>query len=206
MKNTGIIFQVLLLFAASPALLGQTLLSGDIRVLRAERRINLQYDYSGMAVGEFATEEAYIAHRKAEKTKEAGLSFEEWLSKWTGNRTSIFQPQFEKALNAELDKYGVRAMQYSDNPAYTLIVHTTFTEIGWSGFGAKKDAVIDLTITLVKTTSLNEKLAVIDLRKMKSRRELFHYGQTYDASLRVGSCYERAGEDLGEFIVKEVFK
>lgn len=205
MRNSGIIILVLLFLLSSDLVSGQKLRSGNLMVLRGQTLLNLQYDYSGMAVGKFSNENDYVADRTADLNKSKPGSGDIWASKWVSNRASTFQPKFEQELNARINEFRIMAKEGQDDAKYTLIIHTTFTEPGFNAF-VKKRAEINLTVTLVETSAKDRSLAVIDMPEMKNEQEAFHYGEQYDTGLRISTCYERAGEKLGKFLAKTAFK
>ena len=71
------------------------------------------------------------------------------------------------------------------------------------GYGPRKSAYISLAINLVETANPSKVLASIEMK-----REEGHYmgDLEVDAGLRIESCYERAGADLGGFLVREALK
>ena len=206
MKKSGITILILSFFFASGILFGQKLVTGHLHILKGQTTVNIQYDYSDMGVGKFKNEDDYVADRTADMNKHSDGSGDKWASKWVSNRASMFQPKFETAFNAELYKYGLIAKEGVEDAKYTLIVHTTYTEPGYNVGVSSERAHIDVVVTLVETAARNVPLAVIDMPKMKNEGKMFHYGAAYDTGLRVSTCYERAGEVLGEFLVKNVFK
>ena len=90
---------------------------------------------------------------------------------------------------------------------YTLICKTTFVEPGFNASMvvsfAKKPAYIDMTFELVETQTPGTVLATIEMKKVESKSM---GGYDYDTGGRIESCYERAGDNLGGFLKKNVFK
>ena len=205
MKNSVMTVLVFSFLFSSAVVSAQKLRSGNLLVLRGQTLLNLQYDYSGMAVGKFSNENDYVADRMADMNKSDPGSGDKWAAKWVSNRASTFQPKFEQELNGQINQYRIMAKEGQEESKYTLIIHTTFTEPGFNAF-VKKRAEINLTVTLVETSARDKSLAVIDMPEMKNEQELFHYGEAYDTGLRISTCYERAGEKLGKFLAKTVFK
>ena len=183
------------------------LLSGDFKALKGQSEVLLSYDYSNMAVGKYKNADEYTSERVAEMNKKKAGSGDEWLAKWTGDRTDRFQPSFRKDFNSEVDSYGLSGKDDSPNAKYTLVVHTTFLEPGFNASMAvsfaKKPAYIDVTVDLVETANPGTVLGTVEMKKIQSKSM---GGYDYDTGGRIESCYEKAGEILGKYLVKSVLK
>ena len=186
---------------------GQKLKSGDIKVLKGQNLINLQFDYSKATIGKFKSEDDYITNGIAERNKKKAGSGDEWAEKWKSDRKNKFQPAFENEFNDALRAFNVKGKDDAIEAKYTLICSTTFVEPGFNASMvvsfAKKPAYIDLTIELVETSKPGTILATIELKKVESKSM---GGYDYDTGSRLESCYERAGDYLGTFLKKNVFR
>jgi hypothetical protein len=186
------------------------LTSGDITILKGQAEVNLQFDYSKMAVGKFKSDEAYVDNKKAEMNKHKAGSGDEWAEKWKNDKTEKYQPAFERGMNMILDKFNLKGRENAVTAKYTLMVHTTFLEIGMSsavgygygGFG-HKDTYISLTIDLVETANPEKVVATIEMRKEITENQ---GGFDVDTGLRIQGSYTRAGQDLAGFIYTTNYK
>jgi len=195
-----------MLLMSSPTLKAQCkLTSGDIKILKGQTLINVQYDYSKMAVGKFKTDDEYIASKTKDMNKKKAGSGDEWAEKWKGDRESRIQPAFERMMNMALQHFNVSVRELASDAKYTFIVRTTFLEVGFStfGYGPRKSAYISAVVDVVETSNPNTVLASIDMKKEEG-----HYmgDLEVDTGLRIESCYERAGADLASFFMDKVIK
>ena len=102
MKKIGITILMLALMLGSGVIFGQKLKSGDLKILKGQSTINLQYDYSAMAVGKFSTEAEYLKKGTDERNaKEAGTG-DAWAAKWNSGKTEKYQPAFEEIGRAHV--------------------------------------------------------------------------------------------------------
>lgn len=185
-------------------LFSQKLKSGDLNILKGQTVINLQYDYSNLAVGKYKNEADYIENGIADRNKKKEGSGDEWAKKWASDKTERFQPMFEKNLNGKLSDAGITAKEGANDAKYTLIIKTTFLEQGFqSGMGVSKPAYINMIVDLVETANPGTVLAVIDYNKIQSVSMM---GYDYDTGERIKSCYDRAGDNIGKLIVKTISK
>jgi hypothetical protein len=205
MKRTiALLFMGLLILTSGSTFAQCKLKSGDVKVLKGQTSINLRFDYSDMAVGKYKSEQDYVKDKVAEMNKKKAGSGDEWLGKWTGDRTSKFEPVFEKNLNDELKKYQVVCAQATEGAKYTLVIHTTFTEPGFNAVvGPRKNANVTLAVNLVESGDPQKVLASIEMKNVQSSSM---GGYDYDTGSRIQSSYDKAGEELGEFLAKNAFK
>ena len=179
------------------------LTSGDLKVLKGQSSINLKYDYSNLAVGKYKNEADYITRRTADMNKHKPGSGDEWAGKWVDDRTSRFQPEFERSLNKELDRFHVMCKENATDAKYTLIVHTTFTEPGYNVGISNARAFISVVVNLVETANPS---SIVASMLMKKEISINMMGYDFDTGGRIQSCYTRAGEELGACIIKNGIK
>jgi hypothetical protein len=202
MKNTFKLFILMLAFIFSSSLnYGQELKSGDLKVLKGQTVINLQYDYSNMAVGKYKSESEYVNERTAEMNKEIAGSGDNWAMSWVNDRTAKFQPVFETKLNSKLTDEKIVASENNQAAKYTMIIHTTFTEPGWNVGVSRDYAQINVEVSLVESAAKDKPLAIISMENLKD----IGGGFIFDTGSRIKTCYDRAGTNLGKFLVKNAF-
>ena len=208
MKKTFIPLLISIFMLSSMSNFAQVkLVSGDMKALKGQTEVILKYDYSKMAVGKYDNADDYTSEKVAEMNKKKEGSGDAWLVKWTSDRTERFEPSFRKDFNDEVESFGLSGKDDSPNAKYTLVIRTTFTEPGFNatmaiGF-AKKPAAIDVTIDLVETANPDVVIGSAAIKKVESKNM---GGYDYDTGGRIESCYERAGEYFGKYLVKNVLK
>jgi hypothetical protein len=204
MKTNGILFAMAIYLVSSVSMFAQCkLTSGDLKVVKGQSLINLQYDYSKMAVGKYKNESDYITHRTTDMNKHKPGSGDEWAGKWVGDRTSRFQPEFERSVNKVLDKFHVMCKENTTDAKYTLIIHTTFTEPGYNVGISRENAYITVVVDLVETANPSN---VIASMLMKKEQSINMMGYDFDTGARIVSCYTRAGEQLAACLIKNGIK
>jgi hypothetical protein len=159
------------------------LVSGSVSVLKGQSTINLQYDYSKMAVGKFKNSDDYVASRTADMNKKKPGDGDRWAEAWKNDRASRYQPTFDAK--------------------YTLIVRTTFIEPGFNVGITRQNAWIKLEVDLVETANAGIVLANMQMKREDSVNMM---GYDFDTGSRIQSAYDRAGDHLGAFLVKNALK
>ena len=195
MKNLHAIVITAALTAATITTQAQKIkvLSGNIDKLKGVENINLEYDYSKMGVGKFATEKEYLEKKKADyNAKEAGKG-DEWEKSWVADRKNRFEPQFEELFG----KFSGITAGAIPEAKYTLIFKTTFTEPGFNIYVTRKNAEIDGEAIIVETANRDKVVARLSVLNNPGRT---FGGNDYDTGTRIQEAYAMAGKGLGKYL------
>lgn len=165
-------------------------LEGDASVLKDEKKVNIVFTYENMRVGKFDKEADYIASKKAEYNKKEEGRGEKWEDSWIGDRKGRYEPNFVDLFM----KYTPFAVgDYADSK-YTITVNTTRTEPGYNIYISRKNAEVDLDITITETAS---KKVVAEYTVKNSPGRTFG-GYDYDTGVRIEEAYATAGKHFGK--------
>jgi hypothetical protein len=110
---------------------------------------------------------------------------------------------FVKKVNEETANKGLTVSEDAKDAKFMLIVRTTYTEPGYNIGVSRMNAYISLLVELVETAAPDKILATME---MKNEPSYSMMGYDYDKGARIQSAYDRAGEHLGECIVKNALK
>lgn len=174
--------------------------SGNLDFLTQVNKLNIEYDYDNMAVGEFEDGEDYIEEKVAEYNEKESGRGDLWEDNWLKDRITTYEPNFEKNFNNTFRNKEINITVTSDVQAkYTMIFITTFTEPGFNVGIHSKSAFINATVLFVETNNRNNIMARLIISKS--------IGNTsYDAEERIGAAYTVAGWKLARTIWKMQFK
>jgi len=203
MKRISILFIVIAFLLPAGIVQAQKLKTGDLKMLKGQSVLNVEYDYSQMKVGKMSADE-YVADGIQERNKKKPGSGDEWAVKWKSDRTARYQPTFEKNFNDKTSGAGTTIKDGAGDAKYTLIVRITFFEPGFqSGVGISKPASLNMSIDVVETSARDKVLAMVEYNKIPSKNMM---GYDFDTGTRVQSCFDRAGDDFGKFFYKNGLK
>ena len=191
------ILSVALLLSANAMAQKVRVLDGNLDALKGVSKINVQFDYSKMGVGKFATEEEYIEKKKDDYNKKESGKGNDWEKAWKADRKNRFEPQFKELFAKHSD------MNIGNFPSekYTLIFKTTYTEPGFNIYVTRKYAEIDGEAWIVETTNPDNVIAKISVQNCPGRT---YGGNDYDTGTRIQESYAVAGKGLGKFLKKEI--
>jgi hypothetical protein len=167
---------------------------GTLSPLKDEKIINIQFTYDSMKVGKYDKEADFVNFKKEEFNKKEAGKGDTWATKWVDDRAYKFEPAFNESFQKSS---GISAGSQKD-AKYTLIVHTIFTEPGFStGWLVKKDAEINAEVIMVETANKSNILARISIEKALGNA----YGLVdFDTGARIAASYTQAGKALGKVI------
>lgn len=174
--------------------------TGNLSELKGQKFIDIEYDYSEMRVGKFADEKDYVKEKVAAyNEKEVGRG-DTWKKSWIADRESRFQPNFEELLNKYLKKTGIYVGEENKDAKYKFIVKTTRTEPGFNIYIARRNAEIDIEITVMKGDKEVAKLY------SKNNPGRTFGGNDFDSGERIQEAYAKAGKEFGNWLYKKYLK
>lgn len=175
--------------------------SGDLSSLKDQTSINVEYDYEGMGVGKFKTQEEYLEDgAKKREEKEAGTG-QKFKDSWYNAQKVKYPEKFEELMNKGLEGKGMKISQNNADAKYTMIVKTTFTEPGFNVGVMRKPAFTNITINIVETTAKDKILCQITSENNPGQDAM---GFDFDASFRIAESYAKCGKSLAKFMSKQL--
>lgn len=165
-------------------------LEGNISVLANETKMNVVFTYDHMRVGKYDHEADYIADKKADYNKKESGKGDNWERSWVGDRKSRFEPQFIELF----EKNSKLAIGNYPDAKYTMIINTSRTEPGYNIYVSRKNAEIDLEVTIIETGTDH----VIAKYSVKNAPGRTFGGNDYDTGTRLEEAYAAAGKHLAK--------
>lgn len=183
-----------------------SLTKGSFKALNGEAKVLVVYKYDDMNVGSGKREmkeTAYIERKKGEyNEKEAGRG-DDWEKAWKADRDGRFHGKFEALFNKGMSKAGTKISRDYADAKYTLVVHTTMTEPGFSvPMVMTVPASINLKIQLVETGS--EKV-LGEATALGAPGNAFA-GAAWDTGNRIQESYAKAGKTFAQWLPKKGMK
>ena len=180
--------------------------SGSLDFLKGEKQVNVEYVYDGMTVRDKdkkeSQEEDFVARKVAEYNQKKAGHGDEWRKGWINDRFESYQPRFNELLNKTVSdkKYDLQFGSFKD-AKYTLILITTYTEIGWKFSDViKHPFFINGQAVFCESQNRTNVLAVISITKAPGNGD----GTDFATRLGLAESYAKAGKELGILISKKV--
>ena len=200
MKKT-ILFSILFFGMLFSSFSQVVLKSGNLKTLKGEKNIKIEYDYSNIAIPKFNSEKEYVDSKvKDYNEKESGKG-EKWKESWINSRKERYQPKFEELFNEKVAKKELVASESANNTKITLIVKTTFIEPGFNVGVWKKPAYVNFEFLFVETANHSKVIAQLFANEVPGSQAM---GFDYDAGSRIAESYAKAGKMLGKYVSGEL--
>lgn len=175
-----------------------TLKSGGFDYLKGQKTILVKYDYSGMAVGKFDTEEEYVAEKTAGYNKDEAGKGDKWKTAWNEDKANRYEPKFEELFNKVMDAEGMKCDKAAKDAKYQIVVHTTFIEPGFNVGVMRKDASLNAEIKIIEISSGKE-MAFVTVTGCPGRGGM---GYDFDTGFRIEEGYAKLGKSMAGYILK----
>ena len=200
MKKT-ILFSILFFGMLFSSFSQVVLKSGNLKTLKGEKNIKIEYDYSNIVIPKFNSEKEYVDSKvKDYNEKESGKG-EKWKESWINSRKERYQPKFEELFNEKVAKKELVASESANNTKITLIVKTTFIEPGFNVGVWKKPAYVNFEFLFVETANHSKVIAQLFANEVPGSQAM---GFDYDADSRIAESYAKAGKMLGKYVSGEL--
>lgn len=169
---------------------------GSLKPLKGQKSVNTKFTYDNMLIGgKDLAEQAYIEKRKKELDEKEPGRGDKFEAAWFADRKERFEPQFRELFSKHSEMSSV-----DEKAQYTIIIHTTRTEVGFNVGVASKPAYIDTEITVVETADPSKVVAKITMLKSPGSQVM---GMDFETGVRLQEAYAKAGKELGKLIAKE---
>jgi hypothetical protein len=164
-------------------------LAGNIKNLKEISQYNVTFDYLGIKVYTFETEEAYLTE-KMQKRKDNEEKAEKFKENWYSDRTNKYEPRFMAYFNESFEKGQVK-VEKNDAIKYTMNIKTTWIYPGYT-LAKVEPAKISAIITVFETQSPNNVLVQLAFDKaIGITKEL-----THDQGYRIAGAYEKLAKNM----------
>jgi hypothetical protein len=187
------IFALLCIVSSSCLAQKVRLLDGDLKPLKGQKSIQIEFKYDSIMIGGITPEAEYVANKKSlweQKEPGKGADFE---SVWFDSRTKMHGPTFAFWFS--------KATGWSTkDPAahFKMIVKTRQLEPGWTIGILGHQASFNGEAFIINTSDGTQgaRLLLLDMKSKDDPNGDFQFGQV------IQQAYKTGGETLGAFISK----
>lgn len=164
-------------------------LEGDWEAVSSIKTFDLEFDYSNVAIPEFASEEEYIAQKMKEKEEDEPGTGEAWKKRYYADREAHFEPKFIESFNKRGEW---KADKTYDDSEYVMKVTTVEQYNGWNVGVMRKPARIAATIGVYKRND-NKPLILVKYEDVKGADPL---GYDFASHSRVAEGYAKLAKSF----------
>ncbi len=192
-KMKKIIFTLLLVSSLS---WGQKMkiISGNFNSLKGITEYNVVFQYDGLTVDKFKTEEEFLAD-KMKKREEKGTD-DDFKKSWYADREKRYEPKFIESFNKRFDGK-VKAEKGLSSAKYTMTVKTTWIHPGYNVGISRSNAKVSALITVTETTNPSNVLLSVTYDKAEGAGA---FGMDYDSGYRISESYAKLAKEFASDI------
>jgi|GWRWMinimDraft_16_1066024.scaffolds.fasta_scaffold07362_2 hypothetical protein len=166
-------------------------ISGSTDILKSETAINIEFVYENISVGKYKNEKDYIAAKTEEYNKKEPGKGDSWAKSWETDKANRYEPRF-------IDLFKINSgMTVQTDAKYTIIIKPISFEPGYNVGISRKNAEIDVEISVVETANRSNTVALLTINNVPGGTA---FGYDFDTGLRISEAYANAGKKLAKFI------
>ena len=165
--------------------------SGNPDILKPETTVNIEFVYENMSVGKYKTEKEYVAAKTEEYNKKEPGKGDSWAKSWESDKKGRYEPKFIELFTLN------SGMTVKKDAKYTIIIRIVSIEPGYNVGISRKNAEIDVEVSIVETANRDNKACVITVNNIPGGAP---FGYDFDAGLRISEGYANAGKKLAKYL------
>ncbi len=172
---------------------------GKLSFLQDQKELSVEFLYADdLKVGKY-TEQEYIEKKTAKADDKESGSGAKWLESWKNDRPNYYQPKFIELFNDVMQKKGVSLSEGNVSANYLFIIETIFIEPGYNVGVSRKNAYINLVVSIVENNNRDNILAKFTIDKSPGKMAL---GSDFDTGMRIGEAYAKAAKVFASYLLK----
>lgn len=169
-------------------------LSGNFDNLKNITEYNLVFEYDGLTVDKFKTEEDFLAD-KMKKREEKGTD-ESFRDSWFNDRQKRYEPKFIESFNKRFDGK-VKADKNLASAKYTMTVKTIWIHPGYNIGISRSNSKVTALITVTETANPSNVLLSVNYDKAEGAGAM---GYDFDSGYRISESYAKLAKTLASDI------
>jgi hypothetical protein len=178
-------------------------LSKDLKFLKGEKVVNVEFDYSKLKLmKENLTEAEYVENRSKELNEKNKTVGDIWKKKWMSSKEMIWNPKFLELINVVLSKEDkdLTFQEGQTSAKYTLIVEVVWIYPGWDAAVMKQHAKVTTNLKFVETANRSNVVAEIFSEHAPGDQ----WGNNFSNESRIGEGFAKTGKSLAKMILKAI--
>lgn len=159
---------------------------GSLDFLTGLKEIRVTYDYSDMLIGyDNEKEEDYVTRKVQEHNSAKPGKGDFWKAEWYAKRKMLYEPAFEESFNAYAKPIKLTCGKKIDGTSYEMVVHTTWTELGYNIPTVTRGPSIINVEVVVREIAASEEKVILLIEKCKGE----DLEETYEGLGRILAKY-----------------
>jgi hypothetical protein len=172
---------------------------GDFKNLKGIAAYNLEFDYTGVMIPKYNSEEEFLADKMSkrdEKEEGTGKNFRE---SWFADREERYEPKFIESFNKRFGDGEVKVGK-DIGAEYTMKIHTTLMWAGYNVGVVRKNSKVEATVSVYKNSDPSQVIWSADYTKVEGGGAM---GYDFDSGYRISEAYAKLAKEVAANIKKK---
>jgi len=172
---------------------------GKFKNLKGIATYNLEFDYSDVQIPKFDSEEDFLKDKMDKREKKEAGAGEVFKKSWFADRADRYEPKFIESFNKRFENAKVRVDKGFADAKYTIKIHTVRLYPGYNVGVVRRNAEIDVLITVYETANSSNILLSGKYSKVQGYGAM---GNDYNSGYRISECYTKLAKNIAKGIFK----
>jgi len=198
MKTTTTLFVV---FFCTTLMLAQKVevTEGNFKNLKGISAYNLEFDYTGVMIPKYDSEEEFLKDKMAKREEKEPGSGARFKESWFSDREKRYEPKYIESFNKRF-KNGEIKVGKDIGSEYTMKIHTTLL---WPGYNVgvwRSNSKLEATVSVYKSGDPSQVLWSANYTKIEG---LGAMGYDFDSGYRISEAYAKLAKEVAANIRKK---
>jgi len=173
---------------------------GSFKALKGITEYNLEFDYEGVMIPKYDSEEEFLADKMAKREEKKPGDGERFKADWFGDRDAHYEPKFVESFNKRWKKNEITVGEDMISAEYTMKVKTTLMWAGYNVGVIRKNAKIEAIVSVYETANPSNVLWAAKYTKVEGGS---FGGYDFDSAQRIGEGYAKLAKTVAANIKKK---
>lgn len=191
---------IALLFVSTMAMAQKMkIVSGDFKNLKGISEFNLVFDYEGLTVDKFNTEEDFLKDKMGKRDDKEGKA-EEFKKNWFEDRENRYEPKFIESFNKRFDNGEVKVGKGLSTAKYTIKVKTIWIHPGYNVGISRSSSKLTTTLYVYETANPSNNVLTVDYDKANGEGAA---GYDFNSGYRISEAYAKLAKTFAADLKKK---
>lgn len=173
---------------------------GSYAALKGISAYNLEFDYSNVQIPKYDSEEDFLKDKMAKRDEKEPGTGERFKASWFSDREERYEPKYIESFNKRFDEGQIKVGTDLPEAEYTMKIHTTMMWAGYNVGIVRKNAKIEATVSVYKTSDPASVLFSANYTKVEGGGAM---GYDFDSGYRISEAYAKLAKKVAADIKKK---
>lgn len=174
---------------------------GSAKNLKGITVYNLEFNYADLQIPKYDSEEEFLEDKMAKREEKEAGSGEKFKKSWFADREDRYEPKFIESFDKRFKNGEIQVGKDLENAKHTIKIHTTKMYAGYNVGIVRKNAEIDVFMTIYETENPSNVIWSAKFNKVQGYGAM---GNDYNSGYRISECYAKLAKEFAKYLNKNV--